>query len=119
MKRQLKQRGGQPGNQNARKHGLYARYLTAEERMEMAQAVLAEGLDEEIALLRVKIQGVLKWDADNIDLLSRGMTTLANLVRTRYNLNKKDKSSLKEAVGNVLRDVALPLGLSMGNFIGR
>jgi len=85
----------------------------------MESAMLAEGLDEEIALMRVKIQGILKYDPDNIELLSRGMTTLTSLVRTRYNLNKNDKQGLKEAVGNVLRDVALPLGLSLGNFIGK
>jgi hypothetical protein len=119
MKEKPKQRGAQPGNQNARKHGFYARYLTPEEQIEMESAMLAEGLDEEIALMRVKIQGILKYDPDNIELLSRGMTTLTSLVRTRYNLNKNDKQGLKEAVGNVLRDVALPLGLSLGNFIGK
>ncbi|MDD5605479.1 MAG: hypothetical protein PHX29_06200 [Dehalococcoidales bacterium] len=119
MEAQPKQRGAQPGNQNARKHGFYARYLTLEEQSEMEQAILVEGLDEEIALMRVKIQGILKHDPQNIELLGKGMSTLANLVRIRYNLHKNDKQGLKEAIGNVLRDVALPLGLSLGNFIGK
>jgi hypothetical protein len=113
------QRGAPPGNQYARKHGFYARYLTPDEQTEMERAIFAEGLDEEIALMRVKIQGILKYDPQNIELLGKGMATLAGLVRTRYNLHKNDKQGLKDAIGNVLRDVALPLGLSLGNFIGK
>ncbi len=120
MKNESKQRsGGPPGNQHARKHGFYARHLTEEERFELAEATLVEGLDEEIALMRVKIQGVLNYDSQNIELISRGMNTLAGLIRTKYNLNREDKQGLKEAVGTVLKDVALPLGLSLNNFIGR
>jgi hypothetical protein len=85
----------------------------------MERAVMAEGLDEEIALMRVKIQGILQHDPQNIELLGKGMATLASLVRTRYNLHKNDKQGLKEAVSTVLRDVALPLGISLGNFIGK
>ena len=39
---------------------------------------------------------------------------LARLVRTRYNISKADKKGLKEAIGSVLRDVALPLGIGIG-----
>lgn len=119
MDKNTTKRGGRLGNQNARKHGFYARYLTAEERLELAEATLVQGLDEEIALMRVKIQGIMDYDPQNIELISRAMNTLAGLIRTKYNLNRDDKQGLKEAVGNVLRDVALPLGLSLGNFVGR
>ena len=37
--------------------------------------------------------------------------TIAGLVRTRYNITKEQKKSLKEAITNVLTEVALPLGL--------
>jgi len=40
--------------------------------------------------------------------------TLAGLVKTRYNITKEQKKGLKEAIGNVLRDVALPLGIGIG-----
>ncbi len=119
MNKEPKQRGGTPGNQNARKHGFYAKYLTYEERLELAEATMVIGLDEEIALMRVKIQGILNYDPNNLELIARGMNTLAGLIRTKYNLSKNDKNGLKDAVGNVLKDVALPLGLSLGNFIGR
>jgi hypothetical protein len=40
--------------------------------------------------------------------------TLAKLLRTRYNISKGDKKGLKEAIVNVLKDVALPLGIGIG-----
>ena len=40
--------------------------------------------------------------------------TLARLVKTRYNITKEQKKGLKEAIGSVLRDVALPLGIGIG-----
>jgi len=39
---------------------------------------------------------------------------LARLVKTRYNITKEQKKGLKEAIGNVLRDIALPLGIGVG-----
>jgi len=73
-----------------------------------------EGIDDEIALLRVKIKSLLKNDPENIKLVMQATNTLARLVRTRYNIGKNDKKGLKEAIANVLRDVALPLGIGLG-----
>ena len=44
---------------------------------------------------------------------------LARLVRTRYNITKEQNKGLKEAIGNVLRDVALPLGIGIGATINK
>jgi hypothetical protein len=48
--------GGQPGNVNALKHGFYSHTFRSEEREDL-EAMLAEGVEEEIALLRVYICG--------------------------------------------------------------
>ncbi len=108
-------RGARPGNQNARKHGFYSKVLDAEEQIDFEQATRVEGLDDEIAMLRVRIKSVLKHDPDNMKLISQATNALAKLVSTRYNISKQDKKGLKEAINTVLKDVALPLGIS---FIG-
>jgi hypothetical protein len=43
--------------------------------------------------------------------------TLARLIKTRYNISKDQKRGLKEAIGNVLKDIALPLGIGIGTAI--
>lgn len=109
-----RKRGAPKGNQNARKHGFYSRVLDETEQLDFELATGVEGIDDEIALLRVKIKSILGNDPDNIKLIMQATNTLAKLVRTRYNISKEDKKGLKEAISNVLRDVALPLGIGIG-----
>jgi len=114
-----RKRGGQPDNQNARKHGFYANVLDEAERLDFELATGVEGIDDEIALLRVKIKSVLETDPGNVKLIMQATNTLAKLVKTRYNMTKEQRKGLKEAIGNVLRDVALPLGIGIGATINK
>ena len=109
-------RGAPAGNQNARKHGFYSMVLDEEEQLDFEQATLVEGLDDEIAMLRVRIKSVLRHDPDNMKLIAQATNSLSKLIITRYNISKDDKNGLKEAINNVLKDVALPLGIG---FIGK
>ncbi len=109
-----RKRGAPKGNQNARKHGFYSKVLDEAERLDFELASSVDGIDGEIALLRVKIKSILERDPENIRLIMEATNTLARLVRTRYKISKEQKKGLKEAIGNVLRDVALPLGIGIG-----
>ena len=113
-----KKRGAPEGNQNARKHGFYSRVLTDEERQDLEQATEVEGIDEEIALLRVKIKSLVENDPDNFSLIMQAIATLARLLRTKNNIGKKDRQGLRAAIGNVLKDIALPLGVGIGATLG-
>ena len=110
-------RGAPRGNQNARKHGFYSKVLDEEERLDYEQATEVEGIDGEIALLRVKIKTLAARDPENLKLIMQATNALTRLVMTRYNISKNDKQGLKEAIANVLRDVALPLGIGIGSVI--
>jgi len=114
-----RKRGAPRGNQNARKHGFYSKVLDEAERLDFELASGVDGIDDEIALLRVKIKSVLEHDPENIKLIMETTNTLARLVRTRYNISKEQKQGLKEAIGNVLKDIALPLGIGIGTAINK
>ena len=114
-----RKRGGQPSNQNARKHGFYSKVLDEAEQLDFELASGVEGIDDEIALLRVKIKSILTHDSENVKLIMQATNTLAGLVKTRYNITKDQRKGLKEAIGNVLRDVALPLGIGIGAAINK
>lgn len=107
-------RGGQPGNRNARKHGFYSQVLTEAERVDLQYALDVEGIDMEIAVLRLKIKAILEDDPDNVRLIMEATNTLARLLRTKYNLDKGQGKSLKEAIGQVMRDLAIPIGIGVG-----
>jgi hypothetical protein len=112
-----RKRGAPKGNQNARTHGFYSKVLDEAEQLDFELAAGVEGFDDEIALLRVKIKSVLEKDPENIKLLMEATNTLANLVKTKYRISKEQKKGLKEAIENVLKDVAIPLGLGIGQIV--
>jgi len=112
-------RGAPKGNQYARKHGFYSLVLDEEERADFETATRVEGIDEEIALLRVKIKSLVKHDPENMKLIMQAINTLTRLIRTKYNISKEDKQGMKEAIANVLRDVALPLGIGIGSTLNK
>ena len=107
----MAKRGAPKGNQNARKHGFYSHALSEAEKLKLEQARGMEGIDEEIAILRVKLGEVIEKEPDRLDLHLEAANTIARLVRTRYNITKEQKKSLKEAIASVLTEIALPLGL--------
>ncbi len=109
-----RKRGAPKGNQNARKHGFYSKVLDEAERLDFQLATGVEGIDDEIALLRVKIKSLIERDPENIRLIMQAISALERLVRTKYHVSKDDKKGLKEAIGNVLKDIALPLGIGIG-----
>ena len=91
-------KGGQPGNQNARKHGFYSTVMDSTKKHRLKEAALVKGLDEEISLLRVKLQQVVENDPDNVRLILQAVITLARLLRTRNNLGLGKEESLAEAI---------------------
>jgi len=109
----MAKKGAPPGNQNARKHGFYSRALTEAEQLEMEEAVYVDGVDQEIALLRIKLRELVEGQPDRIDLHLEAANTIARLVRTRYQISKEQKKSLKEAIAKVLTEVAVPLGVGV------
>ena len=114
-----RKRGAPKGNQNARKHGFYSRVLDEAEQLDFELASGVEGIDDEITLLRVKIKSILENEPENIKLIMQATNALERLIRTRYKITKEQRKGLKEAIGNVLRDVALPLGIGIGATINK
>ena len=110
----MAKKGGQKGNQNARKHGFYNCALTEAEKLLVEEALELEGLDQEIALLRVKLAELVKDCPDRIDLYLAAANAIARLVTTRYQISKDQKNSLKQAISKVLCEVAAPLGIGVG-----
>jgi hypothetical protein len=131
--RAKRKRGAPKTNRNARKsgvsekspisrvkkHGFYAKVLDEAEQLDFELAAGVEGFDDEIALLRVKIKSLLANDPENLKLLMAATNTLVRLVKTKYKISREQKQGLKEAIENVLRDIAIPLGLGIGQIVSK
>ena len=105
--------------QSVNKQGFYSKVLDEAEKLDFELASGVDGIDNEIALLRVKIKSILGDDPKNIKLLIDMTNALERLIRTRYKITREQRKGLKEAIGNVLRDIALPLGIGIGAAIDK
>ncbi|MFH1169052.1 MAG: hypothetical protein V1691_00020 [Chloroflexota bacterium] len=114
-----KKTGASKGRQSARESSLYSRVLDEAEQLDFELASGVDGIDDEIALLRVKIKSILGDDPKNVKLLVEMTNALERLIRTRYKISKEQHQGLKEAIGNVLREVAVPLGIGIGAALER
>ena len=111
--------GATKSNRKAKKPSFYSRVLDEAERLDFELAAGVNGIDDEIALLRVQIKSILRDtdDPKKIKLIVDTANALERLIRTRYKISKEQKQGLKEAIGNVLKEVALPLGIGIGTGI--
>ncbi len=94
-----------------RKPGFYDQAFDEAERLELEEARGIDGIDEEIAMLRVKLRELIMAEPERFELHLKIANTIAKLVTTRYNISKEQKKSLKEAIAKVLTEIAVPLGI--------
>jgi len=116
MEEKKKEKRGAPkGNQYARTHGFYAKVLDRAQKRDMVVANDADGIDDEIALLRTKLKAVLEKDPENIKLLMAATATLAGLLKVRTELNKNQKKSVTESIGKVIQEMAVQAGVHVAS----
>ncbi len=119
MAKETRQKRGAPkGNRNAAKNDFYARVLDETERFDLKIANGVEGIDEEIALLRLEIKKAISGGDDrNLLLLVKATAALEKLIRTRYQITASQRKGLKEAIETVVKDVLVPLGINIGSAV--
>ncbi len=81
------------------------------ERLDLERAHKVEGLDDEIALVRVRLKRAIGHHPENIELLSKGMEILVRAVAARYRLSPKSRKDLADSLAatlNSLGDQLLP-----------
>jgi hypothetical protein len=94
-----------------KKPGFYGQALDEAEKLELEEARGVDGIDEEIAILRVKLRELIVEEPQRFDLHLKMANAIARLVMTRYNITREQKKSLKEAITRVLTEIAVPLGI--------
>ncbi len=89
----------------------YRRALTEAEQLELDGARELEGLEEEIAVLRVRLQTALQEKPEDLELLTKGVEVLVKAVGAQYRLSPRARKDLADnvaAVLNSLGDQLLP-----------
>ena len=91
----------------------YRQALDQAERLDLEQAQEIEGLDDEIALMRVRLKRAVEEHPEDVQLVVKGLDILVRAVGARYRLSPKSRKDLAEnlaAALNSLGDQLLPPG---------
>jgi hypothetical protein len=88
-----------------RLRSFYAEALTEAERLELARAQEVEGLDEEIAVLRVRLKRALQEHPQDLALIAKGVDMLVKAVAARYKLSPKARRDLADNLANLIESM--------------
>jgi hypothetical protein len=93
------------------KRGFYGPALDESAGLMLEEANGIDGLDQEIAVLRLTLRDIMRDAPERIDLHLRTANTIVNLVKVRYSISKEQKKCLKDAITKVFTELAIPLGV--------
>jgi hypothetical protein len=100
-----RQRGAQPGNQNARKHGLYSSNLTVNQLCQFWNVLNLGGVEPELVAIRIKLNSALRSAPGNRRVLMEASKLLAKWYRSKHRLNIKDNVYFKKYVRSILEAI--------------
>jgi len=99
MERKKKRtRGGQPGNQNARKHGFYSNRMSPDELCHFWNIVNLKGVDPAVVAFRLKLHSVLKSDPGNRRTIMEAVKMITRYYKMKFQMTKSDANAVRRAV---------------------
>jgi hypothetical protein len=78
--------------------GFYEKALTQAEREDFPVALAVEGVDQEIAVLRLRLRTALEERPQDLPLMLRGIGLLVRALATKYRLPKEDQEAVADAL---------------------
>ncbi len=105
MGRKKRHRGGQPGNQNARKHGFYAGNLTQAELAELWRHCNENGTDPSDAILAKKMAFVLLHGPENKRLLRELARVINRWGYAKFGSHGQDGEDIRETTREIINAI--------------
>jgi hypothetical protein len=87
----------------------YEKALSEAERLDLPEARQMEGLDEEIAVMRVRLKQALRERPEDMQLISRGLNLLVKAVAAKYRLSPKARKDLLDSIAGVVEGIGTVL----------
>jgi hypothetical protein len=94
-------------SRRGRLRGFYQEALSEAEKWEQAREM--EGLDEEVALLRVRLKDALEERPEDTQLIAKGVDLLVKAVAAKYRLSPKAQRELSDSIAGVVRGIGTVL----------
>jgi len=89
--------------------GFYEEALSEAERLDLPEARQMEGLDEEIAVMRVRLKRALEEQPQDAQLIAKGLDLLVKAVAAKYRLSPKARKDLSDSIAGVVEGIGAAL----------
>jgi hypothetical protein len=80
----------------------YEQALTEAESTDLESARAIEGLDDEVALLRLRLRSLLAGRPEDLTLMFKGVELLTKAVSARYRMSKGERSEVSESLRELI-----------------
>lgn len=87
----------------------YEEALSEAERLDLPEARQMEGLDEEIAVMRVRLKRALEERPEDGQLIAKGLDLLVKAVAAKYRLSSKARKDLSDSIAGVVEGIGAAL----------
>ena len=77
-------------------------YRSVVDQAELTSALEIEGIDEELAILRIQLKKLLKERPEDLPLLLKGLELLARTVSARYRMSPKSTEAFAQSLSETL-----------------
>jgi len=85
----------------------YEQALDEAETTELEGAKQVEGLDDEIALLRLRLGSLLSERPEDLTLMFKGVELLTRVVSARYRMSKGDRGEVSESLRELIASLQI------------
>jgi uncharacterized protein YjcR len=110
MTKTKRKRGGQKGNQNARKHGFYSSVLTPDQMSQLWNIVTKENVPPESAIMRLKLQSMLSQSTANTRTLKEAVRLIVRWSAQKYRLDRAGRVHMRAFIESAFQDYSgIPL----------
>jgi hypothetical protein len=94
-----------PRRLHVRPGRFYEQALNEAERADLPVALELEGMDDEIAMLRLRLRSALSERPEDLTLMFKGIELLALAVAVKYRLSKRAERDLAASLVGVVRSL--------------
>lgn len=94
----------EPPDAELEEEAFYDAAVSQAERVDLAAAAKVEGLDQEIAILRLRLRQTLADHPENMTLMLKGVELLVKALAANYRLSKKSKNQLSQRIRTLLEE---------------
>ena len=97
--------GRRRGNGSRLVAGFYDEALSEAERAALPLAREIRGIDEEIAVVRLRLRSALEQHPEDLKLMAKGVDLLVKALSVRYRLSKDEKADLSAGIRGILGEI--------------